>query len=379
MLPCPGRAGLGATLLALLMFAPHAPAQFTWKNPAGGGWSVGTNWDGGTAPTPGVTTTLTFGDVSIANASYTATNDLADPFALNGLTFTNNAGSTVTVAATAPGGGTTFSGVIDGAGALAMAGTGVQTLAGANTYTGNTTVSAGTLRLTGRGSFAASPRITVGTAAGSSAVLDVSGVTGGANFGNGGFALAANQTLAGDGTVVGAVTVAAGAAVAPGASPGKLTINNMTFQAGSGFQVELNGTTAGTTYDQLVIGGTGALDLGSATLSAAFGFTPTPADRLFIIDNQSGGAVTGTFGNAVDGQGRINLGAYFAKVSYVGDFAAMTLIGGNDVVLYAFQPTPEPAHALLLCAAAAAAVRWQRQRGRAVSAVPGLSSPGGRR
>ena len=33
------------------MVAPHAPAQVTWNNSAGGNWSLGSNWLGGTAPT----------------------------------------------------------------------------------------------------------------------------------------------------------------------------------------------------------------------------------------------------------------------------------------------------------------------------------------
>src|SRR5262249_53393548 len=130
------------------------------------------------------------------------------------------AGTTLTLT----NGSTTFSGVISGTGALAMTGTGVQTLAGANTYTGTTTVAVGTLKQTGTGSFAASTLITVGTDAGSTAVLDVAGLTGGANFSSGGFALAAKQALAGHGSVTGPVRIGTGATVAPGTSPGTLTL-----------------------------------------------------------------------------------------------------------------------------------------------------------
>src|SRR5438105_5184948 len=104
------RLGSLAVLTGLTLLAGRAPAQFTWTNPAGGNWSVGTNWSGGTAPTPGATTTLTFGDAALAGASYAATNNIADPFTLNGLTFTNNAGSTVTIAPAASGGALNFGG-----------------------------------------------------------------------------------------------------------------------------------------------------------------------------------------------------------------------------------------------------------------------------
>src|SRR5439155_24643662 len=156
-------------------------------------------------------------------------------------------------------------------GAISKTGTSTFALSGANTYTGNMTVSAGTLRLTGTGSFAASPRLTVGTAAGSSAVFDTTGVTGGANSVGGSFALASGQTLAGHGTVTGPVRIGGTAAVSPGTSPGTLTINGaVTFAPTGSYVWELNSITGTpTTQDRLTIGGT--LDL--SPLSAASRFT----------------------------------------------------------------------------------------------------------
>ncbi|MEX3813611.1 autotransporter-associated beta strand repeat-containing protein [Paraburkholderia sp. BR13439] len=49
--------------------------------------------------------------------------------------------------------GATWSGVLSGSGALTKAGNGVLTMTNANTYTGMTTISAGTLALTGSGSI----------------------------------------------------------------------------------------------------------------------------------------------------------------------------------------------------------------------------------
>ncbi len=71
----------------------------------------------------------------------------------------------------------TYSGVISDGGAtvaLTKAGTNILTLAGANTYTGNTMISAGTLALTGNGSISNSFNIILGAAA----KLDVSGLSG---------------------------------------------------------------------------------------------------------------------------------------------------------------------------------------------------------
>ena len=63
----------------------------------------------------------------------------------------------------------------------------------------------------------------------------------------------AGGTLAGTGTVFGPLSMtSAGGSVAPGTSPGQLTVDdNVTFNANGSVNVELNGTTVGTQYDQL--------------------------------------------------------------------------------------------------------------------------------
>jgi fibronectin-binding autotransporter adhesin len=82
---------------------------------------------------------------------------------------------------------TTFDGTIDGSGGLTKQGSGTLTLGGANTYTGATTINAGTLALTNIGAIQDSAKVTV--AAG--AFFDLSGVTGYAKV----------QTVDGGGTV----------------------------------------------------------------------------------------------------------------------------------------------------------------------------------
>jgi fibronectin-binding autotransporter adhesin len=98
-----------------------------------------------------------------------------------------------------------------GTGSLTKAGSGPLVLSGANTYHGATSIAAGTLQLTGTGSIANSATIGVN----SGATFNVAGVTGGANFNNGAFALAIGQTLAGNGAVTGNVNVRNGSTVAP--------------------------------------------------------------------------------------------------------------------------------------------------------------------
>ena len=173
----------------------------------------------------------------------------------------------------------TWTGNISGAGGVFKAGTGVWTVAGANTYTGNTTVEAGTLALanngtTTAGSIAASPNIIVGTAAGSTAVFDVTQVTTAPH----GFRLAPGQTLGGHGTVAGNVTVGSTSTVAPGTSVGVLTQaagGTMYWEPAGRLLLEyssLSSPVAGTDND-LVNGPSATLDL--SALSAGNPFTLT--------------------------------------------------------------------------------------------------------
>src|SRR6266581_4429544 len=128
-------------------------------------------------------------------------------------------------------GSSTFTGLILGTGPLFKFGTGAWTLAGNNTYSGLTTVSAGTLVV--NGSQPQSDVTVNGTA-----------------------------TLQGSG-VVGDLTVFG--SVAPGSSPGLLTSSNVVFRSSaSDYFVELNGVTPGSGYDQLKA--RGGVTLSNATL-----------------------------------------------------------------------------------------------------------------
>ena len=117
------------------------------------------------------------------------------------LALQNDATSPLPIALTVGGNNssTIYKGVLSGGGSLIKTGTGTLTLAGANTFTGTTTVSTGTLELDGSST---SPT-TINSGA----------------------------TLAGDGTVNATVTVNSGGSIAPGAN--NLTVSNLTF-SGSG-------------------------------------------------------------------------------------------------------------------------------------------------
>ena len=138
----------------------------------------------------------------------------------------------------------TFSGVIangvNNTTSITKVGSGTQTLSGANTYTGATTVSSG--------------------------ILLINNTTG-----TGAVTVASGATLGGSGTIGGATTIQSGGFLAPGNSPGILTfVDALTLDAGSFTNMEITGSTRGTGYDGIDVGGVltygGALTLTSNTL-----------------------------------------------------------------------------------------------------------------
>lgn len=235
-----------------------------------------------------------------------------------------------------------YAGVIGGTEFLRKTGAGTLRLSAVNTATGGLAVDGGTLELTG--SFPANGVIPVVVRAGA--------------------------TLSGTGTLADGVEVQSGGRLAPGVetATGRLTVAglNMLTATGATFAVRLNGSLPGDGtspggYDQLAITA-GTAELLGATLSATVGagFDPTVANApLFIIDKRSAG-------NAVPfaslpNNALVALGAFTAQISYFGDFATLSTTGGNDVVLYNFQPVPEPASCLVIAATAAGAVMCFRR------------------
>ncbi|HEV8267133.1 MAG TPA: autotransporter, partial [Thermoanaerobaculia bacterium] len=185
----------------------------------------------------------------------------------------------------------TLAGFAQGAGGLTKVGLGTLTLLANNNYSLGTTVNGGTLLVNG-------------TQAQSTAVN-------------------ANAKLGGSGAV-GAVT-STGGTISPGQSPGILSTGNLSLNASSTFNVELNGTTPGTGYDRVAVNG--SVTLGSAALQVAVGYTPSPGDTFTIIQNDgTGDAVTGTFSGLANGAMFVPTGSYQFQIFYNGG-------DGNDVVL----------------------------------------------
>jgi autotransporter-associated beta strand protein len=195
-----------------------------------------------------------------------------------------------TLRAGANNGSSTFDGLIIGSGTLFKLGAGTWTLNSDNTYTGQTTVSAGTLAI--NGSQPQSP-VTVNSTA----------------------------TLGGHG-VVGNVDVHGN--LRPGSSPALLTCSDIVFHSSAAdYLVELNGFAPGSGYDQLRAQGKVALS--NATLHVTLGFTSSLGSTFTIIDNDGSDAVTNTFNGLPQGATVFGNGIPF-QISYTGG-------SGNDVVL----------------------------------------------
>ena len=102
--------------------------------------------------------------------------------------------------------------------------------------------------------------------------------------------VAAGGTLGGTGLVGG--TVVSYGSIAPGMSAGRLTIGKDCIVLGT-LDIELGGTAAGSSYDQLVVSNTAAVSAGTLNVSLINGYMPATGDTFTII---AAGTVFGPFG-----------------------------------------------------------------------------------
>jgi autotransporter-associated beta strand protein/T5SS/PEP-CTERM-associated repeat protein len=179
--------------------------------------------DGGVVVVGGTLSSGTSGTINL-NAGGTlqigqggSTGGLATDLVNNGLLVFNRADDS------------TYTGSISGTGTVTKQGAGILTFAGANSYAGRTTISSGTLALSGSGSIG-----TGGLDLGTNGIFDLAALASGT------YTMPATGSLTGVGTLSGAGhTLAVLGALQPGNSPGTITL-------GTGFTLDLTQSSTST-------------------------------------------------------------------------------------------------------------------------------------
>ena len=190
--------------------------------------------------------------------------------------------------------------VITGTATLSKAGLlGQLHTSGANTFSGTTALTDGSLTVTGSNAF--SP-VSLGTG-----------------------------WLRGTGTVGSITSTGASADFSPGGQSGmpSMRSGSVSLAPGVNFVVNLTGVAEGDWHKVVV---TGTVALNNASLVAGRTFTPDPAMRFTIVDNDGTDPIVGTFGGLVENETYIISGMPF-RITYVGG-------DGNDVVLYRRDDPP---------------------------------------
>jgi len=257
-----------------------------------------------------------FGQLGKSGSStWTLTGSTTQAWTISGGSLVGDTGNIVGNVTFAPAGGSAgvvfaqssdgiYAGTISGAGTLGKSGSGTLILNGSNTYTGATTVQAGTLEVGDDTHAAASIRSDV--------------------------AVQAGATLRGHGSITG--NVISDGTVWPGGSIGVLTINgNYTQHAGATLQVDVTPTQA----SQLVVNGTAAL-AGGLNLIYAPGTYQNTAYTLLKAQALGGQFATTTSTGSVPTSldPRLQYSATGVQL-LLGSPAASSLIAPRDGALYA--------------------------------------------
>lgn len=259
----------------------------------------------------------------------------------NGIVDTSSVGAKVLVVGSNDGSGSFSGSLQNGTGTLGLTktGTGTQTLSGVNTYTGATSINAGSMIVNG-------------------------------SLGNSAVNVAAGADLGGSGSISGPVTI--NGSLSPGNSPGVLTVDNdLTLNTGSSFVFELTGNTSlgrGSSFDGVNVNVGGltiqsgvaadlVFDLAGSTVDWSNAFWASNQSWL-VFDNANAATVSGSIFSAVNA-GLDAQGDALATVRPGSTFSFTQ--SGNDIVL-SYTAVPEPSLASFLVFGLALLVVSTRRR-----------------
>ena len=298
------------------------------------------------------TTAQTIGNALVQDNPLTIDADAGD------LTFsgavTLNTGSSLTVTGDND---TSFSGAITGVGSLTKTGAGVLTLTGANTYSGGTTVTAGSLvgntsSLKGNIVNNAALAFNQETAGAYAGVISGSGALYKAGAGT--------LTLSGANTLTGMTTVTAGTLNLTGSTRGSLMLNSGTTLTGAGTVgngddlLDVNGATVSVGNSIGTMNVNGDVDFNAASILAMEVQAGTTNSDLLNVSGAAFFADGATFSISQFGGGTFAQSTYYTLVTAAGGFGATDVdnlvidssiadyrtalsISGNDLLLRVYQ------------------------------------------
>lgn len=234
-------------------------------------------------------------------------------------------------------------------GGVIKTGSGILALNAFNTYTGNTTINAGTLKLGTAGTVNVSPVITVAEGA----FFNVSDVLN--------FAIQFDQRLEGGGTVTGALALGFGATLAPGTTGGdgfqKLTITGtLALDFGSQTLLQIAGLDA---YDQIRVDGNLTQVTGAQIIVSGEDFTPELGQTFQLFDWGGLSSFTGNLGDtyrdgSADDATDLNL-PDISGTGWVWDISQFTTQGIIAIVV------PEPSRFMLMLLAGSLLILRRRR------------------
>lgn len=281
--------GSGYTVnIAVAEFPAQPPLPNRWIQTGGGtrNWTATANWDDGVVPNPGSGSTMDFSTVNIASNTnlVLGADRMAELWkfgdASGGQTWTVNNGNTLTLAGTTPGfqinnGTTIVDSVVAGTAGLAKSGSGNLTLTAANTYTGPTVVTAGTLRIGNGGATGSLDPASPITNNASLVFNRTDTLTQGIDFasvisGTGSLTKSSGGTLilGGDNTYTGATTISAGILqIGNGGTTGRLAVSSAITNNGALVFNRSNGITQGSGFANGISGSGSLTNAGAGTLT----------------------------------------------------------------------------------------------------------------